>query len=490
MRIRTGLFVALFVAWSVVGTFAQTEVTPASAINAAGDARGSVRFPASSYINFGATAGTSGYGIRDNAGTVQFKNSGDVWTDISVAAGATYWTRTGSELFTGTDGDSLVLGAAGARSKITPLGAGIIALRDATVAQEFRVYTTYAGADADYEYASLKGAAGSITLSAATLGTGTDDIDVVLTPAGTGAVRTTAPVIAAGTSSTFGAIATQDVLRLVPTTSATRFTGSISPIDFTEDHTIQLPDSSGIVTLTGDNFHRPHMVRAAATFAAKDLGNGALNAVLGSPIGIITYREEGTKSTSSWSDISGELSIVGDGAVSNDEGVEILFGDYASGSGWITTGAAAAHGSGCFEIHTTIALIAGTDQFLVGWRTGGAFDASNVYTNYADYSVVGLNNVDGSIFSLGGKGGTDTTDDSGVNAANGNELTLGVCIAGTTGVPRAYYKIGAGAITNITMTNTGAARTAGLQFVPFITYMHTGTTVNPGILISNVYITR
>lgn len=193
MRIRTGLIVVALLAWSVVGTFAQTTVSPATYVNGAGEVKGSVRFPASSYVNFGADAGTSGYGIRDNAGTVQFKNTGGAWTDISVAAGATYWTRTGSELFTGTDGDSLVLGSAVSRSKIVPLGAGIIALRDATVAQEFRVYTTYAGADADYEYASLKGAAGSITLSAATKGTGTDDVDVVIAPAGAGRVYSASP---------------------------------------------------------------------------------------------------------------------------------------------------------------------------------------------------------------------------------------------------------------------------------------------------------
>ena len=36
------------------------------------------------YVNFGTTIGSSGYGIRDNGGTMQFKNDGDSgWTDIS-----------------------------------------------------------------------------------------------------------------------------------------------------------------------------------------------------------------------------------------------------------------------------------------------------------------------------------------------------------------------------------------------------------------------
>ena len=36
----------------------------------------------SAYFNFGATGGTSGYGFRDNAGTMQFKNSGGSWANF------------------------------------------------------------------------------------------------------------------------------------------------------------------------------------------------------------------------------------------------------------------------------------------------------------------------------------------------------------------------------------------------------------------------
>ena len=38
-----------------------------------------------SYMNFGATSGTTGYGIRDNAGTLEFKNSGGVWASLTTA---------------------------------------------------------------------------------------------------------------------------------------------------------------------------------------------------------------------------------------------------------------------------------------------------------------------------------------------------------------------------------------------------------------------
>lgn len=39
-----------------------------------------IRIAASQYINFGATTGSSGYGIRDNGGTIELKNSGGSWS--------------------------------------------------------------------------------------------------------------------------------------------------------------------------------------------------------------------------------------------------------------------------------------------------------------------------------------------------------------------------------------------------------------------------
>lgn len=47
------------------------------------DASGNLAVPAGGYYNFDTSAiGTSGYGFRDNGGTVQFKNSGGNWTNI------------------------------------------------------------------------------------------------------------------------------------------------------------------------------------------------------------------------------------------------------------------------------------------------------------------------------------------------------------------------------------------------------------------------
>ena len=40
---------------------------------------------AGKYMNFGATRGSTGYGIRDNGGTIQYKNSSGTWTDFGSA---------------------------------------------------------------------------------------------------------------------------------------------------------------------------------------------------------------------------------------------------------------------------------------------------------------------------------------------------------------------------------------------------------------------
>jgi len=53
---------------------------------------GSISLDTSSYINFGDGIDSTGYGIRDNAGTIQYKNVDGEWQDIgSGGGGLTYW---------------------------------------------------------------------------------------------------------------------------------------------------------------------------------------------------------------------------------------------------------------------------------------------------------------------------------------------------------------------------------------------------------------
>jgi hypothetical protein len=49
------------------------------------DVAGNIGIPASGYINIGDTDGSSGYGLRESSGDMQYKDSGGSWADISQA---------------------------------------------------------------------------------------------------------------------------------------------------------------------------------------------------------------------------------------------------------------------------------------------------------------------------------------------------------------------------------------------------------------------
>ncbi len=74
-------------------------------------------------------------------------------------------------------------------------GVGVLSQRDSTTAQAFKVYGTYTDAS-NYVRGSLtSNGTSSVTLAAETAGTGADNIDLILTPAGTGyvGIGTTSP---------------------------------------------------------------------------------------------------------------------------------------------------------------------------------------------------------------------------------------------------------------------------------------------------------
>ena len=48
------------------------------------DINGNIGLASSGYLNFGATDGTSGYGIRDDSGIIQAKNSGGTWATVTT----------------------------------------------------------------------------------------------------------------------------------------------------------------------------------------------------------------------------------------------------------------------------------------------------------------------------------------------------------------------------------------------------------------------
>ena len=89
-----GSYINDLAASKLTGQLANARVVEANvtqhqaAITAVGVLTG-LRVAASGYSNFGTTAGTSGYGLRDDSGDIQFKNSGGAWTDLAVGADLT-----------------------------------------------------------------------------------------------------------------------------------------------------------------------------------------------------------------------------------------------------------------------------------------------------------------------------------------------------------------------------------------------------------------
>ncbi len=59
---------------------------------------GNVGIVASGYLNFNTTNGSSGYGLRDNSGVIEFKNSAGAWAPIGGSA-SSYWTLSSGALF-------------------------------------------------------------------------------------------------------------------------------------------------------------------------------------------------------------------------------------------------------------------------------------------------------------------------------------------------------------------------------------------------------
>ncbi len=86
----------------------------------------------SRYLNFGTTAGPGGYGIRDNAGTMEFKNSGGSWgafLSTSTSSGISAQIFTSSGTFTVPSGVTavkviLIGGGGGVDANVGCVGGG------------------------------------------------------------------------------------------------------------------------------------------------------------------------------------------------------------------------------------------------------------------------------------------------------------------------------------------------------------------------------
>lgn len=125
--------------------------------------------------------------------------------DMAASVGTGLLTRWNAGVFTvyGTVvANAISLNQASQDTILTRDAANTPAFRNGANAQTLRVYTSYTDAS-NYEYGSLAATAGAFTISAGTLGTGSDNIDIVFTPIGTGTARSTA-----GLADSVGSLAT------------------------------------------------------------------------------------------------------------------------------------------------------------------------------------------------------------------------------------------------------------------------------------------
>ncbi|HYC00466.1 MAG TPA: hypothetical protein VEC57_15115 [Candidatus Limnocylindrales bacterium] len=205
------------------------------------------------------------------------------------------------------------------------------------------------------------------------------------------------------------------------------------------------------------------------------------NVVIGSPLGLISYREEQAKTASSWAIVDGKLNIEADNTTDN-EGVEIVFG----GDGANTTEGVIVAGTsgGCFTASITITDISGTDQVLIGWRQNETWQDAAAFDGYTVWHTIGVTATDGSITSKAEVSSATGTDDTTVDWADGETRLLRSCVS-KAGVFSAFYSAAGGStFSAVTMTNSGKTATAGVQMYPFLSYLAAGTD-GPGPIYVN-----
>lgn len=227
----------------------------------------------------------------------------------------------------------------------------------------------------------------------------------------------------------------------------------------------------------------------------KSLTDAEENFVYGSPLGAIEYREEQNKTASSWITINGYLEIAGDSATSA-EGVEIIVG--ASSDAALNQYIEAGTQGACMAASLYIADVSAVGQFLIGFRQNEAFQDAAAYAGYTVWSALGVTATDGSITSKEEVSSSTTTDDTGVDWADGETRALKVCVS-KGGVPTAFYTDAyttSQSMTDrpvwkpITMTNSGVTYTAGVGMIPYISFLISGTDGVDSARVNWVELTR
>ncbi len=208
---------------------------------------------ADGYINFDTGRSSSGYGFRDNDGTMQVKNEGGSWSNFTTSGGApsdaTYITRTTSSGLS----DEFALASLGTAILVNTTGTG--------------TPTAYAGASCTNQFPQAISAIGALTCDSVVL---TTDVSGTLPVAngGTGATTLTGLLQGNGTSA-FTAITSSTVGQVLRVTGAN--TSAFGALDFDDTDAI-----TGTVAVA----------------------NGGTNLTSGTSGGVLGYTASGTLASS------------------------------------------------------------------------------------------------------------------------------------------------------------------------------------------------
>ena len=145
------------------------------------DVAGNIGLDASGYINWGDTDGTSGYGFRDNAGTMEYKNSAGSWTSLSGGVATNFAAGTVSAPGLYVTGDTNTGFYQATADTLSATAGGVEAARFNTAAS-------------GVNYLTVTPSATTAAVQLATAGTDSN-INLAIMPKGTGnvGIGTTAP---------------------------------------------------------------------------------------------------------------------------------------------------------------------------------------------------------------------------------------------------------------------------------------------------------
>ncbi len=223
---------------------------------------------ADGYINFDTGRSESGYGFRDNGGTMQVKNEGGDWSNFTTSGGApsdaTYITRTTSSGLSA----EFALASLGTALLVNTTGTG--------------TPTAYAGASCTNQFPQAISAIGALTCDSVVL---TTDVSGTLPVAngGTGATTLTGMLRGNGTSA-FTAVTSSTVGQVLRVTGANTMSFGAVDLDDTDAVTGSLGVSNGGTNLTSGTSGGVLGYTASGTLASS-VALTANNLVLGGGAG-------------------------------------------------------------------------------------------------------------------------------------------------------------------------------------------------------------